>query len=421
MRKGIKCSQLRTEKIFRKRIRKEMFYRFFCRGPVLLLGGITWFHIFSLCRYGRIKKNVPVLFVCFAVFLLLLLRFLLACRKYQKNSLPFTYKEFSIENEKLTVQINDYQREIPFSGLVYYRWNRERCFIADRSGGFFIIELEDTAKDSSPGFMNGGEGREFLKLKLSAAGAGKNCFLKTPILSGWIAISLLGTTLVIRSAVPYNGKLSWFLQEIKNTKRTELVHDNLFEDKLSGVLEDIEKKIEMPERLCLATGFSLHFRQDGTILSFDTMLKGFDEDGNYVGSYLISYNRNKSDDIRIDLHGITDGIYEEEKDFTMLVAGMEVAPVKETVGKWREEEYGILYYGWREFSSYEKNVVYLSEKREILEPADILWGKRSLSGYSISVYCPGKEDITPYRYLFLPKEDFDRMKNFTDFRYFIWD
>ncbi|NBJ92919.1 hypothetical protein [Parablautia muri] len=419
--KGTKFIQLNTEKAFKRRIRKEMFYRFFCRIPVLLLGGITWFHLYSLCQYGRIKKNVPVLLVCTVVFFILFLRFLFSCSKYQKNSLPFTYQRFFVKDGELTVQINDYCKEIPFSDLVYYRWNKKGCCLADKEGHFFNIELDHEAKDLQGESLQGDEGREFLKLKLSAVGIRKKCLLKTPILLGWICISFIGMALVVRSAVPYNGKLSWFLQEMKNTKRTELVHDNLYEDKLSGILEDIEKKVALPEKLCIATSFSLHFSSDGTIISFDTMLKGFDENDNYVDSYLISYDRKKSSEIRIDLHGITNGVYEEEKDFTMLVEGMEAVPVKETAGRWREEEYGILYYGWREFSAYEENVIYLSEEKEILEPSDMLWGGTKLSGYSISVYCPGKEEITPYRYLFLPQEEFDRVKNFTDFRYFIWD
>lgn len=412
---------LQSEKTFKRRIRKEMAYRFFCRIPVLFLGGITWFHIFSLCQYGRVKKNVPVLLVCATIFFILFLKYLLACRKYQKNSLPFTYRNFSLKDEQLTVQINDYCKEIFLSDIVYYRWYKTGCCLADKAGHFLIIEPDSETKDSSCESLCDEEGWEFLKLKMSAIGIGKKCFWETPIFLCWILLSLFGIVLVARSAVPYNGKLSWFLQEMKNTKRTQLVHSNLFEDKLSGILEDIEKKVDLPEKLCLATSFSLHFKSDGTIISFDTMLKGFDENGNYLDSYLISYDRNKSDEIRIDLHGITNGLYEQEKDFTMLVAGMEAVPVKETVEKWQEEEYGILYYGWREFSPYVENVIYISEEREILEPSDMLWGGTELGGYSISVYCPGKESITPYRYLFLPKDEFDRVKNFMDYRYFIWD
>ena len=70
------------------------------------------------------------------------------------------------------------------------------------------------------------------------------------------------------------------------------------------------------------------------------MIKGFDKEGNYVDSYLISYDADKSDKIRIDIHGITDGIYEEEKDFIMLIEGMEAVPIRQTVGRWQEEEYG---------------------------------------------------------------------------------
>ncbi len=392
-----KRAALSGERDFQKRICKEMFYRFFCRVPTLLLWGILWFHTYSLCQYGRVKKNVPILLACLAVYLFIFVRFLFACGRYCRNSLPFVYRQFSVEDGGLEVWLNDYRREIPFQNLVYYRWDKGKCFLGDREGHFFILSCE-----------NGDE--EFLKLRLSAVRLRKRCLFGTPVLVGGILLGLLGGALVIRSAIPYNGKLAWAIQEMKNTKKTELVHDNLYEDKLSGILEDIEKKVELPEKLCLATSFSLHFSPDGTIRQFDTMLKGFDENGKYVDSYLISYDRNKSDQIRIDLHGITNGGYEEEKDFNMLVDGMEVIPVKQTVGRWQEEEYGILYYGWRVFDSYDENVIYFSEDREILDTADAFLTGIGFGGYSISVYCPGNEEVTPYRYLFLPREEFEEVK-----------
>ncbi len=150
----------------------------------------------------------------------------------------------------------------------------------------------------------------------------RHCTLKTPVLIGWVIISLIGGGLIVRSAMPYNGKLAWYIDEIRNTKSMVLIHDNIYEDKLSGVLEDIRQKVDLPQTLCFATSFSLHFKPDGTIVSLDVMLKGFDDEGNYIDSYLISYNRNHSNKIRVDLHGIANGVYEQEKDFNMLTEGM---------------------------------------------------------------------------------------------------
>ena len=145
-------------------------------------------------------------------------------------------------------------------------------------------------------------------------------------------------------------------------------------------------------------------------MRFDVMLKGFDAEGNYVDSYLISYDRNKSEKIRVDLHGITDGVYEEEKDFSMLVLGLESAPVEQTVSHFEEREYGILYYGWREFGSYEENIIYLSNQKEIVDAQDTIDGYGVFGGYSISVYCPDNEEMMPYRYLYLPDEQFHAVK-----------
>lgn len=385
------------EKIWGRRMRKEMFYRFFCRPLSLLLGGIGWFHLYSLCRFGRIRKNAPVIIICGIIFLILFIRFVCVCRRLRKKSMPFIYQEFSIKDESITLSLNDYKCSFLIKDIVYYRLDKKYCCMAAGRGQFFTVSCE-------------GEEREYLKLKLSEVSLHRHCILKTPVLIGWVIISLIGGGLIVRSAMPYNGKLAWYIDEIRNTKSMVLVHDNIYEDKLSGVLEDIRQKVDLPQTLCLATGFSLHFKPDGTIVSLDVMLKGFDDEGNYTDSYLISYNRNHSNKIRVDLHGIANGVYEEEKDFNMLTEGMEAVPVKQTVSRWEEKEYGILYYGWREFSSYEDNIIYLSKEKEILDAQDTVYGYGTFGGYSISVYCPENSKIAPYRYLYLPKEQFQAVK-----------
>lgn len=381
-------------------MRREMFYRFFCRPVPLLLGGILWFHLYSLCQFGRVRKNIPVLLACGMIFFLLFLIWMFVCLRLKRNNLSFIYQEIIINDERITLKLNDYTADFCLKDIVYYRMDAKYCYLAVRKGKFYLLSCQ-------------GENREFVKLKLSAVRLHRRCLLRIPVITCWILISLAGTGLIIRSAIPYNGKLSWYLQEIKNTRNVEFVHNNIYEDRLSGILEDVEQKVTLPEKLCLATSFSLHFQPNGTIISFDTMIKGFDEEGNYVDSYLISYDRNKSDKIRIDLHGITNGIYEEEKDFTMLIEGLEAAPVEQTVSRWQEEEYGILYYGWREFDSFEENIIYLGSGRRIIDAEDTILGYPpdwKFGGYSISIYCPDNREITPYRYLYLPEEMFREVK-----------
>lgn len=389
-----------TEKQWKRMIRREMSFRFFARPRSLLLGGVFWFHLYSLCQFGRVRKNIPVLFVCGVIFLILFVRWMAVCRGLKRNSLPFTYQEIVIDNELITLKINDYSTAFSLKDIVYYRMDKKYCYLVVKKGKFFLLSCQ-------------GKNREFVKLKLSTVKLYRRCLFRLPVIIGWMVVSLIGAGLIVRSAVPYNGELSWYLWQLKNTRNVVLVHDNIYEDKLTGILEDVEQKVKLPEKLCLATSFSLHFRPDGTIISFDTMIKGFDEDGNYVDSYLISYDENKSDKIRIDLHGATDGIYEEEKDFTMLVEGMEALPVKQTVSRWQEEEYGILYYGWREFDSFAENIIYLSSGKEIIDAYDTILGYPGdwkYSGYSISIYCPNDENVTPYRYLYLPDEMFEELK-----------
>lgn len=389
-----------TEKQWKRMIRREMSFRFFARPRFLLLGGVFWFHLYSLCQFGRVRKNIPVLFVCGVIFLILFVRWMAVCRGLKRNSLPFTYQEIVIDNELITLKINDYSTAFSLKDIVYYRMDKKYCYLVVKKGKFFLLSCQ-------------GKNREFVKLKLSTVKLYRRCLFRLPVITGWMVVSLIGAGLIVRSAVPYNGELSWYLWQLKNTRNVVLVHDNIYEDKLTGILEDVEQKVKLPEKLCLATSFSLHFRTDGTIISFDTMIKGFDEDGNYVDSYLISYDENKSDKIRIDLHGATDGIYEEEKDFTMLVEGMEALPVKQTVSRWQEEEYGILYYGWREFDSFAENIIYLSSGKEIIDAYDTILGYPGdwkYSGYSISIYCPNDENVTPYRYLYLPDEMFEELK-----------
>ena len=78
--------------------------------------------------------------------------------------------------------------------------------------------------------------------------------------------------------------------------------------------------------------------------NLDTMLYGFDENGDFVDSYLITYNAARSKKIDIYLGGSSGAVFDIEKDFKPLVEAVSVMPLKETVAEWSgRESFGILY------------------------------------------------------------------------------
>ncbi|MCG4691381.1 hypothetical protein, partial [Phocaeicola vulgatus] len=64
-------------------------------------------------------------------------------------------------------------------------------------------------------------------------------------------------------------------------------------------------------------------------------------------SYLISYDKNKSKDITLILNGYADPKYDYDKLLNPLIETVKVIPVKETVDKWNQDSYGLVYYGKR--------------------------------------------------------------------------
>src|SRR5699024_9641888 len=75
---------------------------------------------------------------------------------------------------------------------------------------------------------------------------------------------LLFTTIVTgmkiyQSGINYQGKLAWWIEDIKNKREVELTHNNIYEDGLKGVFEDIQETITLPDDLYISNKFELRF------------------------------------------------------------------------------------------------------------------------------------------------------------------
>jgi len=200
---------------------------------------------------------------------------------------------------------------------------------------------------------------------------------------------------IYHSAINFNGKLSWTLNDLEHKKEIKFEHNNIYEDGLEGIFTDINKKLHMPETLYVSDSFSLNFDHDGTIKSFDAFLYGKNDKGE-LESYLISYDSNKSKKIAVYLKGYVNSDFNEDKLIEPLINTMKVIPLKETVSKWDEKQYGILYYGKRSFGYNTEGIVYIDLEGNTKLADEV---SSEIIGYTVSVYVPGKEHIyTPVRY-----------------------
>jgi len=200
---------------------------------------------------------------------------------------------------------------------------------------------------------------------------------------------------IYHSAINYNGKLSWFISDLKNKRTVKLEHTNIYESGIEGIFTDINKKIQMPGKLYVVNNFSLNFDSNGKITSFDTFLYGKNAKGESE-SYLISYNSNKSENITIRLNGYANAKYNDDKLIEPLFNTMKIIPLKKTVSSWPGEQYGILYSGKRSFGSNTAGIVYIDSKGNTNLAVN---SSSEIIGYTVSVYVPGKENkITPVRY-----------------------
>lgn len=288
----------------------------------ILVYWISFYELYTLCRFGRYKNNITILFGCMLFFLAWIITLIVK----------------RVKKSETELQQSEYYNEI------YSHYKAISKCIA-----IIIIVL----------------------------------------ITGFYGVK------IYHSAINYNGKLSWFISDLKNRKTVKLEHDNIYENGLEGVITDINKKVHMPEKLYVSDSFRLNFDSNGKITSFDTFLYGKNAKGE-LESYLISYSSSKSENIVIYLNGHVNANYSDDKLFEPLIKTMKVIPLKKTVSSWNEKQYGILYYGKRNYGYNSSGIVYIDSNGNTNSDVKI---SSEIIGYTVSVFVPGKENkYTPVRY-----------------------
>ena len=368
-------------------------------GCVVFMG-VSWFHLYSLCRFGRLHKNIPILILCLLWWIGAVVYGLRLWRSYEGNRRRFMFEELIIEDGEMFLRRNPERNagdnaKKDSTGTEKFSERQITWFIRKQDTFRFFLKDKRVLTLNISGLEE--KTKSFLMLKLSAVSFfGKKrwrvfaCIL--------IAVmTVFGAGAVVKSAMPWQGELGTYLFMWKDKRTVTMVHDNVYLDGIEGVLDDIRSEIDLPETLCLSTSFNMHFAPDGKILSLGTMLYGFDKNGDFADSYLISYSSSKSNRISVYMHGSGGGIYREEKDLAPLIEAVSLIPLKQKVRQWEDEDcYGILYYGMREWHDREGIRILNADGTESLPPDEGYY----FYGYSISLFCPDNEKNTPVRYLY---------------------
>lgn len=157
---------------------------------------------------------------------------------------------------------------------------------------------------------------------------------------------------IIYSAIPYNGHLSWKLDELWKKREVDFVHDNFFEDGIEGILTDLEEKLEMPKNLYVVNGFKMSFNETGKVQTLDTFLYGKNKKGTEK-TYLITYDRKINEKIIVWVNGEANADYNADMRFEPMLRILEKADSENQVKMWssilENETYELVYYGRRSF------------------------------------------------------------------------
>ncbi|QZO76385.1 hypothetical protein HIF96_08900 [Helcococcus kunzii] len=168
----------------------------------------------------------------------------------------------------------------------------------------------------------------------------------------FLSITLVYSTSIIHSAIPYNGVLSWRIDSWLNTKSISYEHNNIYKDGIKGTFDDISKKLNLPEELYMSDKLELEFKPDGEITQIYALIYGRDKNDK-VQSYLVSYNANKNDKkIIVNINGETNSTYDSDKLISPLYEIINDKNFQNDLKiKANQESITLTYMGKKEFSS----------------------------------------------------------------------
>lgn len=216
---------------------------------------------------------------------------------------------------------------------------------------------------------------------------------------------------IIYLAMPYNGALSWKIDEWRHKKEVTLKHDNILNDGVNGLFLDLDKALKLPEKLYIVNDFKMTFDQKGNIKTINTFIYGKDKEG-VTKTYLIDYDISKNEKIEVYIDNNVNATYDEDLQLAPLLTILDSADYKQQISLWSQfynfDVGEILYYGRRCFDQ-SAGLVYLAGD---VDGDGIVKGTNNfmqlnkggkIVGYEVSLHMPSIKIVTPVRYIMEPE------------------
>lgn len=199
---------------------------------------------------------------------------------------------------------------------------------------------------------------------------------------------------IYKDSNTYGTKTYRIVHKIKSEREIKFEKNNIYEYGVKGIFDDINKKCKLPSKMYMSNDLNIKFNKDGKITYFETLIYGKDKEGEDK-SYLIYFDKNKSNSIKVIMDEAVNVSYSNDKIIDPLFETVECISIKDTVKNWNQKEFGLLYKGKRNWEGNREGIVLINENGKEV-PNDLIQDK--LVGYTVSIYIPDREDITPVRY-----------------------
>ena len=189
-----------TEKRWKRKMGRLLWTRRLYSPWFLLVYYWFWRTLFRFCWLGGVRRRTPVLAGCMALFFLYFCWYLWERHLYRKNSYPGVVKKLELEENSLLFADGS---QIKLGEMRWYRTKGEQAWLFLKGHRFLWVDMEDWPEKK----------KELFRMKLTQRGLMAGHFWKVPVAVCLAAITLLGCAGVVWTAVPYNGKLSWKIDE----------------------------------------------------------------------------------------------------------------------------------------------------------------------------------------------------------------
>lgn len=196
---------------------------------------------------------------------------------------------------------------------------------------------------------------------------------------------------IYRSSVSFNGKLSWYLEEKKNSRQVEITENNFYKTGIDGILSALEVELDIEEisEIYVSGNFKLSIDKNGTIEKIEALLY-MPDSGGVMKGYLINYDDDSDCKMTVWLNGPEDVEYPVQmrlEPMQDMIRALQDSPVMRP-GK---RQYTICYGGYA-CRSYEPEWYLLTDGRVRPYP-DNSYGM-SVTGYMMTVSDEYGNDMT---------------------------